>query len=130
MEEFLRRLLTMRVRKKRRFKVKKGVSVIVSGATSIGRRRIDDIGMGGLSFYYTENGNSDGNGTTMTNLSVIPEGQPAIVHIPCRTVCDDETGELIFPNQRVKRRSVKFGRLSEYQKKQMKNLIKEITRKD
>lgn len=130
MEEFLKRLLTLRVRKKRRFKVKKGVSVVVSGVTSVGRKRIDDIGMGGLSFYYTENGNSSGNSSKAQNLSVIPKGRPTIAHIPYRTVCDGETGELIFPNQRVKRRSVKFGRLSEYQKKQMRELIKEISRKD
>ncbi len=129
MEELFKRLLTLRVRKKRRFKVKKGLSVVLSGATHIGRNRINDIGMGGLSFYYTDEGGSVSNNSKPQNLSVIPDGQPAIVHIPCRTVCDDETGELIFPNQRVKRRSVKFGRMSDYQKKQMKGLIKDFVRK-
>ncbi len=126
MGEFLKRLLTLRVRKKRRFKVKKGLNVVLSGAGAIGRNRINDIGMGGLSFYYTEDGHSVDNNSKAQNLSVIPDGQPAIIHIPCRTVCDDETGELIFPNQRVKRRSVKFGRLSDYQKKQVKGLIRDF----
>lgn len=128
MEEFLKRLLTLKVRKKRRFKVKKGLSVVVSGATGIGRNRINDIGMGGLSFYYTDDGHCADNNGRMKNLTVIPDGQPAIIHIPCQTVCDAETGELIFPNQCVKRRSVKFGRLSENQKKQMRKLIKEFAR--
>lgn len=129
MEEFLKRLLTLRVRKKRRFKVKKGLSVVVNGASGIGRNRINDIGMGGLSFYYTDYGNSTDNSTKKQNLSVIPDGRPAIIHIPCRTVCDSETGELIFPNQRIMRRSVKFGRMNDYQKRQMRDLIKEFADK-
>ena len=87
------------------------------------------LAWGGLSFYYTDYGNSTDNSTRKQNLSVIPDGRPAIIHIPCRTVCDSETGELIFPNQRIKRRSVKFGRMSDHQKKQMRILIKEFANK-
>jgi len=125
METFIKRLLTLKIRKKRRFKVKKGVSAVLGGATSLGRNQINDIGMGGLSFYYTDNGNSVTHKSH--NVSVIPDGRPTISHIPCRTISDADTGELIFPNQRVKRRSIKFERLSVRQKKQVKQIIKELT---
>ena len=127
MGAFIKRLLTLRVRRKRRFKVKKGLSVVGGGATSVGKNQINDIGMGGLSFYYTDNGQSDSHKSQ--RLSVVPDGQTAIIHIPCRTVCDADTGELMFPNQRVKRRSVKFERLSVHQKRQVKQLIKEFALK-
>ena len=126
MEDILLRFITLRVRKKRRYKVRKGVSVIVGGAAPIGRNRIYDISMGGLSFYYTDDGQSTNSNSKKQHVTVIPDGGPPIAHIPCRTVCESETGEVVFPNQSVKRRSVKFGPLSEEQKKQMKNLIKEF----
>jgi len=124
METLLKRLLALKIRRKRRFKVKKGVSVVLGGSGSIGKNQINDIGMGGLSFYYTDNGQPITQ--KAHNVSLIQDGRPTIFHIPCRTICDAETGELIFPNQRVKRRSVKFDRLSIRQKKQVKQLIKDF----
>jgi len=94
----------------------------MGGATGPGKNQVCDIGMGGLSFYYVDRG-AKANRDHQT-LTVSTAGQPAVVHVPCRTVSDSDAGELLLLNQRVRRRSVKFERLSARHKAQIKDLIK------
>jgi len=75
-----------------------------------------------LSFYYIENGAKVSRDQQI--LTLLTDGPTSSVQIACRTVGDDNTGELIFSNQSVKRRCVKFEHLNPDQKKQLKNIIK------
>ncbi|MFZ1985613.1 MAG: hypothetical protein WAU91_14440 [Desulfatitalea sp.] len=122
MKQLIKRLLTLRLRKRRRFRAKSGVYVVLGRYLSLGKNQVNDIGMGGLSFYYIENGARVSR--EQQTLTLLTDGPTSAVQIPCRTVGDDSTGELIFPNQSVKRRCVKFERMNTEQKKQLKHLIK------
>lgn len=122
MGRMLKRILKLQWRRRRRFRAPKGLYVIMGGATVPGKNQVCDIGMGGLSFYYVDSGvRADRDHQTLT---VSTAGKPAVVHVPCRTVSDSDTGELLLLNQRVRRRSVKFERLSGRHKAQIKDLIK------
>lgn len=122
MKNIIRRLLTLRLRKRRRFRVKDGIYVVQGRYLSSGKNQINDISMGGLSFYYIESGNRVNR--DQQSVTLLTDSPNSVLHVPCRVVCDDSTGELIFSNQSVKRRCVKFGRLSAAQKKQIKDLIR------
>jgi hypothetical protein len=122
MKQIIKRIFTLGMRKRRRFRVKDGVYVVQGRYLSSGKNQINDIGMGGLSFYYIESGNrANRDQQTVTLLTDSPN---SAVQIPCKVVGDNSTGELIFSNQSVKRRCVKFERLSAEQKQQIKDLIK------
>ena len=127
MDIFLRRLLTLRIRRKRRFRVRKGLSVVLGSAVSAGKIQVYDISMGGLSFFYTDLGYKIKKRSQ--NVTVIPDGSPTVVRVACRTVGDAETGKFIFPSQHVKRHCLKFERLSARQKKQVRQLIREYALK-
>jgi len=122
MHKIIKRFFTLRLRKRRRFRVKDGIYVVQGRYLSSGKNQVNDIGMGGLSFYFIESGNRVGR--DQQTVTLLTDRPNSAVHVPCSIVCDDSTGELIFSNQSVKRRCVKFGRLSAEQKKQIKELIK------
>jgi hypothetical protein len=54
MAHYLKRLLLLRMRRKRRYRVRGGLYVILDGFP--GRHVVDDISSGGLSYYYVDNG--------------------------------------------------------------------------
>ena len=87
-----------------------------------GRNQVVDISMGGLSFHYISNGGPASNGRY--HLAILAENEPQAVKLPCRTISDHETGELVFQNQKIRRRSVRFEGLSTAQKTALKGLIK------
>lgn len=124
MERMFKRLMTLKFRKKRRYRVKSGLYAVVENST--GKNQIDDIGMGGLSYYYIDSGIRPKKHAY--DLTVLPENQQPPVQFSCKTVSDRETGELIFQNQRIKRRSVRFERLNIEQKQKLKHLIRDYTR--
>ncbi len=122
MKNMITRLLTLRLRKRRRFRVKDGIYVVQGRYLSSGKNQINDISMGGLSFYYIESANRISR--DQQSVTLLTDTPNSAMQMPCKVVCDDSTGELIFSNQSVKRRCVKFGRLNAEQKKQLKELIK------
>ena len=120
-----KRLCSLKWRRRRRFQAPKGLYVVLGKTISRGKYQINDISMNGLSFYYVDFGlNSHRPPPT---LSVFTKGRLAAVHIPYRTVCDSETGESVHPDYPIKRRSIKFKRLSVWQKEQIKQLIKDYS---
>lgn len=121
MKQIIQRLLTLRLRKRRRFRVKDGIYVVQGRYLSSGKNQVNDISMGGLSFYYIESGNRANRDQQIVTL--LTDSPNSAVHVPCKIVSDDSTGELIFSNQSVKRRCVKFKRLNAEQKQQIKDLI-------
>jgi hypothetical protein len=46
------------------------------------------------------------------------------VELAGKTISDRETGELIFQNQKINRRSIQFERMNRRQKQELKDLIK------
>ncbi len=123
MPKMFRRLLSLRIRKRRRYRAKNGLYVVPP--SSLGKNQIDDISLGGLSFYYVDTGARPLKRGYA--VKVMADSQLASVQIPCRTVSDSETGELVSQNQKIKRRSVRFEKLTMQQKKALKSLIKEFT---
>ena len=122
MHKIIKRCLTLSLRKRRRFRVKDGIYAVQGRYLSSGKNQVNDISMGGLSFYYIESGHRIGH--DQQTVTLLTDRPNSAIQVPCRIVCDNSTGELIFSNQSVKRRCVKFGRLSAEQKKQIKELIR------
>ena len=120
MSEFIKRVFSLRIRRRRRYRAKSGAYVILSAHP--GKYQIDDIGFGGLSFHYIDNGYRPKRGSF--DLRVTAEDQPSTIQLVGRTVHECETGELIFQKEKIKRRSIRFESLSRKQKKDLKAFIK------
>lgn len=120
MSSILRRLLLLEVRKRRRWRTQGNIYAVVSG---YGKHEVDNIGFGGLSFFYTEGEMPSGPGAF--GLRLRSHLNPSeTVKVKGRTVADKEVGELVFQNKKIKRCSVRFEPLSSDQKKGIKSLIK------
>ena len=123
MMALLGRLLALKFRKRRRYRAKKGqIAVYENNPTG---NQIGDISMGGLSYYYVDNGwRSNRN---EYGLTLITKNKRRMVQIACKTVCDLEAGQIISQNHRIKRRCVRFQRLNHQQKDKLKEIIKDYT---
>jgi hypothetical protein len=119
----LKRLITLRVRRQKRYKAREGVFVVYD--QSMSKNQVDNISMGGLSFYYVDNGLKIDKGSY--ELSLINHNRICLGKVPFKTVSDTETGEILFRNKRVKRQSVRFDNLSQPQKSQLKAIIANFT---
>jgi c-di-GMP-binding flagellar brake protein YcgR len=121
----IKRLLTLRIRKYRRHQAKDGAYVTYGRA--LARHQINDLSMGGLSFYYVDKGSSVGLG--FRKISLINRNRICLEEVPFKTVSDVETGEIMFQNKnkKVKRKSVRFDRLTRRQKRQLKAFISSFT---
>jgi hypothetical protein len=119
----LKRLITLRVRKQKRYKARDGIFVVYD--QSMSKNQVDNISMGGLSFYYVDNGMKIDKGSY--ELSLINRNRICLGKVPFKTVSDTETGEILFRNKRVKRQSVRFDNLSQPQKTQLKSIIANFT---
>jgi hypothetical protein len=120
---FLKRLITLRVRKSKRYRARDGVYVVYD--QSMSKNQVDSISMGGLSFYYVDNGMKIEKGSY--ELSLINRNRVCLGKVPFKTVSDTETGEILFRNKKVKRQSVRFDNLSGSQKNQLKAIIANFT---
>lgn len=119
MTSFLTRLLTLQVRKRRRYKAKDGIFVVYE--QSLSKNQIDTISMGGLSFYYIDNGMRIDRGSYQ--LALFSKDRLHLSKIPFKTVSDVETGEILFRNKKIKRQSVHFKELTGPQRNQLKQII-------
>ena len=120
MNTLIKRLLFLKVRRRRRYRLKGGAYVVIGGHT--GKFEIDEIGVGGLSFHYIDNGFRSKGGEY--DLRVVGEKQQQTIRLIGRTVDESETGELIFRNAKIKRRSIRFESLDSRQKIDLKLFIK------
>lgn len=120
MSGLLKRLLLLEVRKRRRWRSLGSIYAVVSG---YGRHEVDDISFGGLSFHYTEGGLPKGKGAY--GLSIRGHNHASeMVRVKGRTVSDEEVGELVFQNKKIKCCRVRFEPLNSDQKKALKSIIK------
>jgi hypothetical protein len=119
----IKRMLTFKVRKRKRFKTRGGLFVVLGN--SLAQNQVVDINMRGLSFYYVDQGIKPKKGsrdlTFLTNNSLLAG------KVPYKTVSDVETAEIMFQDKKIKRQGVRFGRLSFSQKSQLKHIIKNFT---
>lgn len=120
MANYLKRLLFLQMRRRRRFRPSGTLFVIVDSYP--GKHQVDDISSGGLSYHYLDNGLRPKKGSY--GLRVLSERYRLAVELAGKTISDRETGELIFQNQKIKRRSIRFERMNRRQKKELKDLIK------
>lgn len=120
MANYLRRLLLLQMRRRRRFRPIGALYVIVDSYP--GKHQVDDISSGGLSYHYVDNGLRPKKGSY--GLRVLSERYRLAVELAGKTISDRETGELIFQNQKIKRRSIRFEHMNRRQKKELKDLIK------
>lgn len=116
---FINRLLKLGIRKQKRHSVTDGVFIVYGHSAS--KHQINDISLGGLSFYYVDKGRSISNG--YRELSLVNHNRIFLGNLPFRSVSDTETGEILFRNKRVKRHSLRFERLTGQQKRQLKAFI-------
>ena len=123
MGSMLTRLFALKFRKRRRYQAKSGLYVVPEN--SYGKNQIGDIGMGGLSFYYVDSGLVFHK--KQYALTLMADGTKSGVKVSCTTVSDAEAGESVFQNQRIKRRSVRFERMSLQQKRKLRRLIRDYT---
>ena len=120
MARYLKRLFLLQMRRRRRYRVRNGLYVVLDSYP--GRHQVDDISSGGLSFYYVDNGLRPKSGAY--GLRVMSEQHRLAVELAGKTISDRETGELIFQNQKIKRRSIRFEHMNRRQKQELKDLIK------
>ena len=78
--------------------------------------------MRGLSFYYVDQGIKPGKGSY--ELKILTNNNILMGKAPYKTVSDIETAELMFENKKIRRQSVRFGRLSFSQKYKLRYIIK------
>ncbi len=119
MSNFIRRLLFLEIRLRRRWRSIDGIFASLPGA---GSHRVDEIGFGGLSFHYSDEGLHHKEGAY--GLSIHTQTPRFSIRLKGRTVSDQEVGELVFPNKKIKRRSVCFEPLNRDQKRELKALIR------
>lgn len=119
----IRRFFSLRIRRRRRHRANNGLFVVLESIP--GKHQIDDISSGGLSYYYIDNGIRPKTGSY--SLKVIANSNPNSLRLVGKTICDRETGELVSQNQKIKRRSIRFERMNNYQKKMLKDIIKNHT---
>jgi hypothetical protein len=120
MTHYLKRLLLLQMRRRRRYRTSGGLYVIFDNFP--GKHVVDDISSGGLSYHYVDNGLRPKNGAY--GLKVLTESPRLSVELAGKTISDHETGELIFQNKKIKRRSIRFERMNSRQKQELKDLIK------
>jgi hypothetical protein len=121
MNSVLRRLLTLKFRKQRRYRAKEGVYVAYE--MSLSKNQVDNISMGGLCFYYVDDGTRIDKGSYQ--LAVFAKKRLYWGDIPFTTVSDLETGELIFKGKKIKRQSVRFEHLSQSQKNHLREILRD-----
>jgi hypothetical protein len=119
----LKRLLTLRLRRKKRYTAKKGVFVAYDQALT--RNQVESLSMGGLSFYYVDHGLRIDKGSY--ELSLTDRNRIFLKKVPFRMVSDIEMGEVLFHNTRVKRQSVRFDNLTQTQKSRLSAIIANYT---
>lgn len=121
--QFIKRMLTFRLRKKRRFKAREGLYIFLGN--SLTPNQVYDINMRGLSYYYVDQGINPGKGSRQ--LTLVTRNNLLVAKLPYETVSDFESAEIMFQNKRIKRRSVRFGKLSFSQKSKLKDTLKKFT---
>jgi hypothetical protein len=120
---FIRRLLTFNIRKKRRLKAMDGIFVVLGN--SLTKNQVGDISMYGLSFYYIDRGIKLRKGPC--ELKILINNDLWMGEVPCKIVSDIDTAEIRFQNKKIKRQSVRFGRLSHSQKSKLKYILNNFT---
>ena len=123
MIERIGRFLTLRFRKRRRYRARNGLYAI--SENHVDGNQIGDIGMGGLSFYYIDTGSRPRKDEY--GLTLLSENKKQKVHLSCKTVCDLEAGQMVSHNRCIKRRCVSFQRLNRQQKQKLKEIIRDET---
>jgi hypothetical protein len=123
MLEFLKRLLTLRIRKRRRFTTKEGVYVVMEN--SFLKNQVSNISMGGLAFNYEDQDFKLGKGSY--ELKVIADKSIVLDRVPFKRVSDFPVGEVLYPYRKIKRFSVQFEGLTSAQKTQLKYFLQNNT---
>lgn len=120
---FLKRLLTLKFRKRQRFHARDGVFVMMENSARM--NQVQNISMGGLAFDYEDNGYLIGKSSY--ELKVLSDQNLKLDRIPFKKVSDFPVGEVLYPYRKIKRQSVQFGGLTSSQKAQLKHFIKNNT---
>ena len=123
MKQFIKRILLLSLRKKKRYKANSDVYVKLQNAVK--KNQIDEISLGGLSFYYTDNGYPVGRSSR--HLSLLAGCCDLVDRIQFKIVSDTNAGESMHVKSRIKRMSIKFNGLNLQQKQLLKNLIQHHT---
>ena len=123
MFERIGRFLAFKFRKRRRYRAKSGLYAVFEN--NVIGNQIGDIGMGGLSYYYIDNGSKPKKDEY--GLTLISGNRHQKVHVSCKTVCDLEAGQMVSQNRCIKRRCVSFQRLNRQQKQKLRNIIRDET---
>jgi len=120
---FIKRLLTFRFRRQRRFNARNGVYVVLENSAK--KNQVNNISMGGLAFDYEDTGYLLGKGAYQ--LKVLSDQNITLERIPFKKVSDSAVGEVLYPYRRIKRQSVQFEGLTNAQKAQLRFFIKNNT---
>ena len=120
---FLKRLLTLKFRKRQRFHARDGVFVMMENSPRM--NQIQNISMGGLAFDYEDNGYLLGKGSY--ELKVLSDQNLKLDRIPFKKISDFPVGEVLYPYRKIKRQSVQFEGLTSSQKAQLRYFIKNNT---
>lgn len=119
MNRIFKRLLSLKFRTGRRYKVKPGVYVVYNHG--LNKNQVNDVSMGGISFYYVDHGYSIDRGADQ--LKLVSDGHTLLGKIPFKRVADEETGQLLLEKKGVRCQRVKFTRLTHLQRKQLRAFI-------
>lgn len=120
---FLKRLFTLKFRKRPRFNARDGVFVIMENSSRV--NQVQNISMGGLAFDYEDTGYLLGKGSY--ELKVMSDRNLKLDRIHFKKVSDFPVGEVLYPYRKIKRQSVQFEGLTRSQKEQLRHFIKNNT---
>lgn len=120
MKRYLKRMLFLKIRRRKRYRVKDGAYVMLSNFP--GKYQIDDISFGGLSFHCIDSGLKTQD--MHQEMKIVADNQPQTVYLVGKIVAENETGELIFEKQKIKRRCVQFDSLNSQSKKALQSFIR------
>ena len=119
----LHRFLTLRVRKNRRHQACNDLFVILDNMPV--RYQIYDISTRGLSYHYISKGHPPRSGKFP--LKIAAKDKSISLNLEGRTIVDSETGANVSENQTIMRRSIRFEKMNNLQKKAIKKIIKDYT---
>jgi len=119
MKDLFKRIMSLGLRKKKRYKVTKEVYAKLEHAYR--KNQIDEISLGGLSFYYVENGYPIGKASRYLKLQA---GRFELIEtVRFKVASDTYVGESTLPKHRIKRLSLQFDGLSFQQRRRLKKII-------
>lgn len=120
LKDFLKRLLALKHRRYKRYRVQEGLTV-VSDPRSFPGDQIVDIGRGGFTFNWVDRGQAL---PARFTVDLFLDGKPYLEKLRVKLVSNIEVGDISYSAKNIRRISVQFLSLTPVQEFDLNALIK------